>query len=101
MRPPRAARPRWAPPSRPAVRRPGARRRPTSARTFEPGAPRPGGAQQPSFGRYPAGARITATQDGVSVTFALPYGAFASGTTRLRSLPNPAALSGGVVAGVA
>src|ERR1700712_1027290 len=70
----------------------------TSAHTFEPGAPLPGGAQQPAFGRYPAGARIIATQDGVSVTFALPYGAFASGVPRLRALPSPAALTGGVVA---
>ena len=45
----------------------------------------------------PPGGRITATQDGRSVTFALPYGAFSAGTTRLRALPNPAALTGGVV----
>jgi PKD domain len=71
---------------------------PGSTHAFEPGAALPAGAAQPAFGRYPAGARIIATQDGVSVAFALPYGAFASGTTRLRSLPNPAALTGGVVA---
>jgi hypothetical protein len=71
---------------------------PGSTHSFEPGATLPAGALQPAFGRYPAGARIIATQDGVSVVFALPYGAFASGTTRLRSLPNPAALTGGVVA---
>ena len=55
------------------------------------------GGTQPAFGRYPAGARVTATQDGTSVTFALPYGAYSAGTTRLRNLPNPAALTGGVV----
>jgi hypothetical protein len=71
---------------------------PGSTHSFEPGAALPAGALQPAFGRYPAGARIIATQDGVSVAFALPYGAFASGTTRLRSLPTPAALTGGVVA---
>ncbi len=70
---------------------------PASTHTFEPGASLPAGAQQPSFNRYPAGGRITATQDGRSVTFALPYGAFSAGTTRLRALPNPAALTGGVV----
>ncbi len=70
---------------------------PASTHTFEPGASLPAGAQQPAFNRYPAGGRITATQDGRSVTFALPYGAFSAGTTRLRALPNPAALTGGVV----
>lgn len=69
---------------------------PGSTHTFEPGRDLP--TAQPAFRRYPAGARLTATQDGVSVSFALPYGAYASGTTRLRGLPNPAALSGGVVA---
>ena len=70
---------------------------PASTHTFEPGASLPAGALQPAFNRYPAGGRITATQDGRSVTFALPYGAFSAGTTRLRALPNPAALTGGVV----
>ena len=71
---------------------------PASTNTFEPGAATASGAIQPGFNRYPAGARLTATQDGTSVTFALPYGAFSAGTTRLRALPNPAALTGGVVA---
>jgi hypothetical protein len=70
---------------------------PASANTFEPGAAAIAGGRQPAFNRYPAGARITATQDGTSVSFALPYGAYSAGTTRLRSLPNPSALSGGVV----
>ena len=70
---------------------------PASANTFEPGAAALAGGTQPAFGRYPAGARVTATQDGTSVTFALPYGAYSAGTTRLRNLPNPAALTGGVV----
>jgi hypothetical protein len=74
---------------------------PASAHTFEPGADLAAGAVQPSFNRYPAGARIIATQDGVSVAFGLPYGSFASGTTRLRSIPNPSALSGGVVSAAA
>ena len=74
---------------------------PGSANTFEPGAAALAGGVQPSFHRYPAGARLTATQDGKSVTFALPYGAYSAGTTRLRSLPNPSALSGGVVAAAA
>ena len=67
---------------------------PASANTFEPGADALAGGTQPAFGRYPAGARVTATQDGTSVTFALPYGAYSAGTTRLRNLPNPAALTG-------
>jgi hypothetical protein len=70
---------------------------PASTHTFEPAAELLAGAVQPSFNRYPAGANITATQDGVSVAFALPYGAHASGTTRLRRIPNPSVLSGGVV----
>jgi PKD domain len=74
---------------------------PASANTFEPGAAALAGGVQPAFHRYPAGARITATQDGTSVTFALPYGAYSQGTTRLRGLPNPAVLSGGVVAAAA
>jgi hypothetical protein len=74
---------------------------PASANTFEPGAAAVAGGFQPAFNRYPAGARLTATQDGTSVTFALPYGAYSAGTTRLRGLPNPAALTGGVVAAAA
>lgn len=74
---------------------------PASANTFEPGADALAGGSQPAFNRYPAGARIIATQDGTSVAFALPYGAYSQGTTRLRNLPNPAALSGGVVAAAA
>jgi hypothetical protein len=74
---------------------------PASANTFQPGAAALAGGTQPAFHRYPAGARITATQDGKSVTFTLPYGAYSSGTTRLRGLPNPAVLSGGVVAAAA
>jgi hypothetical protein len=74
---------------------------PASANTFEPGAAALAGGSQPAFNRYPAGARLTATQDGTSVTFALPYGAYSAGTTRLRALPNPAALTGGVVAAAA
>jgi hypothetical protein len=72
---------------------------PASTRTFEPGATIAAGNVQPTFGSYPAGGRITASQDGRSVTFALPYGSWESGgLTRLRALPNPAALAGGVVA---
>jgi PKD domain len=70
----------------------------TSAHTFEPGALLSTGLTQPAFNRYPGGARLTATQNGTSVTFSLPYGAFSGGTTRLRSLPNPSDLTGGVVA---
>jgi hypothetical protein len=74
---------------------------PASANTFEPGAAALAGGFQPGFNRYPAGARLTATQDGTSVTFTLPYGAYSAGTTRLRGLPNPGALTGGVVAAAA
>ncbi|HEY1479478.1 MAG TPA: hypothetical protein VGF46_05580, partial [Gaiellales bacterium] len=69
----------------------------TSTDTFQPGAALSGGAVQPAFGRYPAGSIVTATQNGVSVAFALPYGAYADGVTLIRDLPNPAALTGGVV----